>query len=311
MRHAIHQLPSTGSAAQAAASFVRAALSRNVPSCPSAVAMSECEPGPGSWWWEWFPTPGCTCCSLPSLFPCSLSQTSASQFREAALPLSSLLSCFKAAAEFESWSFFSFLKTILFLISCPGTRPCSISPVQMAAHGISVSYLQGSDIGWTPQGFLYKHQWKREDNTYLHPSLGSSFVPTDAPAQQSDACWNLGKNYPAEPGLGACNGCPNLAGRLGCFTGRAGHQMNTKVVSASQDTNWGHEKPWGSRRKKENRASKMLAPAVAVCSRFTPRSPLIIPVEAVHALLGSSKVFMGWFLWNGCAGSSSGEVCCY
>lgn len=82
----------------------------------------------------------------------------------------------------------SFLKTILFLISCPGTRPCSISPVQMAAHGISVSYLQGSDIGWTPQGFLYKHQWKREDNTYLHPSLGSSFVPTDAPAQQSDAC---------------------------------------------------------------------------------------------------------------------------
>lgn len=31
----------------------------------------------------------------------------------------------------------------------------------MTACGSSVSYLQGSAIGWTPQGCLCKHQWKR------------------------------------------------------------------------------------------------------------------------------------------------------
>lgn len=31
----------------------------------------------------------------------------------------------------------------------------------------------------------------------------------------------------------------------------------------------------------------------------------------MHTLLGASKVFMGWFVWNGYAGSSLGKVCCY
>lgn len=54
-----------------------------------------------------------------------------------------------------------FWRRLFFLISCPGTRPSSISPMLMAAHGSSASYWQGSDIGWTPQGCLCKHQWKR------------------------------------------------------------------------------------------------------------------------------------------------------
>lgn len=148
--------------------------------------MSEWGPGPGSWPWGWFATPGDgngTCCQslLPSLLSCSLSQTNASQFREAALPLSSCSAVSRQLLGLKAWSFFSLLETLVFLISCPGTRPSSISPMLMAAHGSSVSYWQGSDIGWTPQGCLCKHQWKRGRVAFTCICLLGLLLPPQMP----------------------------------------------------------------------------------------------------------------------------------
>ena len=55
-----------------------------------------------------------------------------------------------------------------------------------------------------------------------------------------------------------------------------------------------HRRPWGSGRKRERREEggrwhQQWPPAL----NLLPRSPLITSVEAVHALLGASEVFMG------------------
>lgn len=101
-----------------------------------------------------------------------------------ALPLSSLLSCFKAAAGFESWSFFSFLDTLV--LSFHAQAPIPIASLPCSWQPMAVQSLIYKGQHWGDSTALCKHQWKRDGSIYL--SVGSSLAPTAAPAQQSDAC---------------------------------------------------------------------------------------------------------------------------
>lgn len=139
MRHAITPAFKHGFCSSCNSSFCQgSSFKEYVPSCPSAVACESMWARPKFLRWGWFETPSCTCCQshLPSLLPCSLSQTNSSLFREAAVPPSSLLSCFKAAAGFESWSLFAFLETLFFFFKFHAQAPvpvvsllCSWQPV--------------------------------------------------------------------------------------------------------------------------------------------------------------------------------------
>lgn len=208
----------------------------------------------------------------------------------------------KAAAGFEILVSLPHFGGTWVFISCPGIYPNSICPVPMAAHA-PVSYLSapcsqeragGADVGWIRQGSLCKHQMK--GSIYPVHLLGLLLPPTNAPPWHSDTYRNPGKNEPPRPGLGACKGCPILAGRLGYFTDRAGRQTNNKSRSVTADVALTEtvESPGGVGEKRERREEggrwhQQWPPAL----NLLLRSPLITSVEAMHALLGASKVFMG------------------